>query len=202
MHAEKNENSKVLILVGGIFALSGAAALLYQITWQRLLFLVFGVDMEAVTIIVTVFMLGLGIGGLAGGWVADKWRMSCIPLFFLCELLIGIFGVFSKYFIAQLHLGEGFVLVFIQSSLLLLIPTALMGATLPLLSVALVQRGVVIAETVGRLYYFNTIGAALTCLSAGFLIFNHIGLSAAINWAVGMNFTIVCLGIILRRYWS
>ena len=116
-------------------------------------------------------------------------------------MLIGIFGVFSKFLITQLHLVEGFIVVFIQSGLLLLIPTSLMGATLPLLSVALVQRGILVAETVGRLYYFNTIGAALTCLSAGFFVFNYIGLSAAIYCAAAMNFTVVALGVVLRRKW-
>ena len=201
MVVENNKDLQVLTILGGVFALSGAAALLYQIVWQRLLFLVFGVDIEAVTIIVTVFMLGLGLGGLIGGWIADKWRSYCIPIFLVCELLIGFFGVFSRFLITNLHLSENFTFIFVQASLLLLVPTSLMGATLPLLSVALVQRGIVIADTVGRLYYFNTFGAALTCLLVGFFAFNYIGLSAAIYVAVTMNFIVFSLGFVLRDKW-
>ena len=50
-----------------LFFVSGIAALIYQVCWQRLLFEAFGVDMESVTIIVSTFMLGLGLGALVGG---------------------------------------------------------------------------------------------------------------------------------------
>ena len=55
-----------------LFFLSGFPALLYQIVWQRALFTLYGVNIESVTIIVTVFMLGLGIGSLAGGWLSSR----------------------------------------------------------------------------------------------------------------------------------
>ncbi|MGA3102094.1 MAG: hypothetical protein ABSD61_09560, partial [Terracidiphilus sp.] len=50
-----------------LFFVSGFPALMYQIVWQRALFTIYGVNIESVTIIVTVFMLGLGLGSLAGG---------------------------------------------------------------------------------------------------------------------------------------
>ena len=50
-----------------LFFFSGFPALIYQLTWQRALFRIFGVNIESVTIVVTAFMLGLGLGSLAGG---------------------------------------------------------------------------------------------------------------------------------------
>jgi spermidine synthase len=57
-----------------LFFLSGFPALIYQIVWQRALFALYGVDIESATLIVTIFMLGLGLGSLAGGWLsARRW---------------------------------------------------------------------------------------------------------------------------------
>ena len=64
-----------------VFTLSGIAALIYQICWQRLLFTAFGVDIESITIIISVFMLGLGLGALAGGRLADKYPHKIILFF-------------------------------------------------------------------------------------------------------------------------
>ena len=55
-----------------LFFFSGFPALIYQLTWQRNLFLIFGVNIESVTIVVTAFMLGLGLGSLAGGWLSGR----------------------------------------------------------------------------------------------------------------------------------
>ena len=57
-----------------LFFFSGFPALIYQLTWQRALFRIFGVNIESVTVVVTAFMLGLGIGSLAGGWLSKHGR--------------------------------------------------------------------------------------------------------------------------------
>src|SRR6476661_8750455 len=68
-------------------ARSSLPALIYQLTWQRELFRIFGVNIESVTIVVTAFMLGLGIGSLAGGWISKKHRIPLLPLLAGIELL-------------------------------------------------------------------------------------------------------------------
>src|SRR6266853_778113 len=75
-----------------VFFLSGFAAILYQLVWQRSLFTIYGTSSESVTIVVTVFMLGLGIGGLLGGALSRGDRWSLPVLFGIAELLIGAFG--------------------------------------------------------------------------------------------------------------
>ena len=77
-----------------LFFISGFSALIYQIVWQRVLFTAFGVDSESITIIVSVFMFGLGIGALAGSWLV-KFRGRLLRIFLLAEIGIGIFGFFS-----------------------------------------------------------------------------------------------------------
>ena len=69
-----------------LFFVSGAAALIYQVCWQRLLFTALGVDMESVTLIVSVFMLGLGLGALLGGQLADRFPGRALGLFAAAEL--------------------------------------------------------------------------------------------------------------------
>ena len=72
-------------------------ALLYQVAWQRLLTLYFGVDVYATTISVASFMLGLGVGSLVGGSVADRTR--CPPFWYiLAEFFTGLFGILSILF--------------------------------------------------------------------------------------------------------
>jgi predicted MFS family arabinose efflux permease len=56
------------------FLFSGCAALIYQVSWQRALYGLIGVDMDSITIIVSVFMLGIGLGGMLGGWLSDQVR--------------------------------------------------------------------------------------------------------------------------------
>src|SRR5664279_578144 len=78
-----------------LFFFSGFPALLYQLTWQRTLFLIFGVNIESVTIVVTAFMLGLGLGSLAGGWLSKRPGIPPLPLLAAIELMTGAFGVVS-----------------------------------------------------------------------------------------------------------
>src|SRR6266581_4417876 len=69
-----------------LFFLSGFPALLYQIVWQRALFTLYGVNVESVTMIVTVFMLGLGLGSLAGGRLSTRKGLHLLLAFGLIEL--------------------------------------------------------------------------------------------------------------------
>src|SRR5436190_1870190 len=78
-----------------LFFFSGFPALVYQLTWQRTLFRIFGVNIESVTIVVTAFMLGLGLGSLAGGWLSKRRTIPLLPLLAAIELTTGAFGLVS-----------------------------------------------------------------------------------------------------------
>src|SRR5215472_7070284 len=126
-----------------VFFGSGFAALVYQIIWQRALFTIFGINMEAVTVVVTGFLLGLGLGSLSGGWLSRTSTIPLLVLFGLIEIAIGAFGAISLHVFQwigarTLHLpgiaATAAVLV------LVIIPTLFMGATLPILTQYVVQR--------------------------------------------------------------
>jgi predicted membrane-bound spermidine synthase len=91
---ERADRRQALLLYP-VFLASGAAAILYQIVWQRALFRFLGTSMESVTMIVTAFMLGLGLGSLAGGVISEKSRMPLALVFGFVELGIGAFGLVS-----------------------------------------------------------------------------------------------------------
>src|SRR5436305_7635373 len=78
-----------------LFFFSGFPALIYQLTWQRALFRIFGVNIESVTIVVTAFMLGLGFGSLAGGYLSKRPGLALLPLLAAIELATGAFGLMS-----------------------------------------------------------------------------------------------------------
>lgn len=146
-----------------IFFLSGAAALIYQIAWQRALFVIYGLDAVSSTIVVTAFMLGLGLGSLAGGVLSRTYPAATVPLFAGSELGIGLFGFFSLDLfnvVAGWTVGIGYLATGIVAFLLVVIPTTLMGATLPLLVAHLSTLSGNVGRSVGTLYFANTLGAA------------------------------------------
>ena len=188
-----SQQKKMLSNLAGIFFISGFSALIYQVCWQRLLFTGFGVDLTSITVIVSVFMAGLGIGAFFGGRIADKFPYKIILIFSLIELGIGCFGLFSQKFI----LGLQEVLIHsnvwntaLGTFILLLFPTFLMGTTLPLLTSFFNQYIKNIGDSIGRLYFFNTLGAALGALATGFVLFNYLMLSQTIYLAASLNIII------------
>src|SRR3954462_15670944 len=78
-----------------LFFFSGFPALIYQLTWQRELFRIFGVNPESVPIVVTAFMLGLGLGSLAGGWISKRSGIKPLPLLAAIEIATAAFGIVS-----------------------------------------------------------------------------------------------------------
>jgi len=186
------------------FFASGFAALTYQICWQRILFSSFGVDIESITIIVSTFMLGLGCGALLGGWLSDRHPSRLLLVFAACETGIGLFGIVSADLIravADATVRTSLSTVALVNFILLLAPTMLMGATLPILVAHVIRRTGSVGISVGGLYFINTLGAATACLVVGFVWFDHYGLRAAIHAAAIVNFLVaaVAAGFTVRR---
>jgi predicted membrane-bound spermidine synthase len=173
-----------------LFMISGTAALIYQICWQRLLFEGFGVDIESVTIVVSTFMLGLGLGALAGGEIADGFPDRVIPMFAMIELATGAFGVCSPHLIRAISaatVNGSLASIAAVNFGLLLIPTTLMGATLPILVTHVVRRYRNLGVSVGVLYFANTLGAAFGAGFTGFVALYHFGLTSTIYMAAALN---------------
>ena len=176
--------------LAALFFVSGIAALIYQVCWQRLLFEAFGVDIESITIIVSTFMLGLGLGALLGGQLSDRWPDRALLLFALTELAIALFGLLSPWLIhavAALTVTSAHGTVAAANFLLLLLPTMLMGSTLPILVAHVVRTYHSVGVSIGLLYFVNTLGAAFGAGVTGMLTLHYLGLAATIYLAAALN---------------
>lgn len=199
---KKDNDNIVSYLLLTIFTLSGVSALIYQVCWQRLLFRSFGIDIQSITTIVSVFMLGLGIGATIGGRLADKYPKKIIMLFSLVELFIGLFGVSSSTLIeytTNYFLLAPAYLIGIANFLLLLIPTVLMGSTLPMLTFHLNLHYKNIGESIGKLYFSNTMGAASGSLLTAFYIFDYFTITTTIYIAVALNILVSFIAFFIGK---
>jgi len=173
-----------------LFFVSGFPALLYQVVWQRALFSIYGVNVESVTVVVTAFMLGLGLGSLLGGWLSTRRSVRRLVAFGVMELLIGLFGAVSLAAFAAVGAGTagtGTLGAGLYAFLLVLLPTVLMGATLPLLTAYLVERSGNVGHSVGALYFVNTLGSAIACLAAGLFMLGWLGQASTVRLAAAIN---------------
>jgi predicted membrane-bound spermidine synthase len=173
-----------------VFTLSGISALIYQLVWQRALLTIYGSNVESVAMVVTAFMVGLGLGSLAGGAVSERTRMPLVLLFSLAELGIGLYGVFSLelfLFVGNITLGVGSLLTGLLAFLLIFIPTLFMGATLPLLVAQLVKETAQVGKSVSWLYAVNTTGAAAGAFIAAFVVLGRFGQNGSVKLAALLN---------------
>lgn len=182
------------------FFLSGCPALIYQLTWQRSLFTIYGVNIESISVIVTAFMLGLGLGSLLGGAISKSSRYSPLLIFAVIELTIGVFGFFSLSLldIVGAHtLGASALDTFFITLLLVLLPTVLMGATLPLLVIYLVRRFDNVGRSVGILYFANTLGSAVACFAVALWLLRELGMSGTVTVAAAMNIVVGLVALVI-----
>jgi spermidine synthase len=173
-----------------LFFFSGFPALLYQIVWERALFALYGINIESVTIVVTGFMLGLGLGSLAGGRISRIPRIPILAIFGLAELATAVFGFFSLTLFHQVALytaGISALDTGLISFALLLLPTMLMGSTLPLLVAHTVRLSGNVGRSLGMLYFVNTAGSALACFVAAFATMRLLGESGSTELAASFN---------------
>jgi predicted membrane-bound spermidine synthase len=186
-------------LLFAVFTLSGLSALLYQMVWQRSLFMIYGSNVESVAMVVTAFMAGLGIGSLTGGAVSALPRLPLVVLFSLAELGIGCYGLVSLHLfqeVGQMTVGAGTLATGLLAFALVFFPTLLMGATLPLLVTHQVQAKGAVGQAVSWLYFVNTLGASLGAFLAAFVLLGRLGQSASVYLAATGN-TVAALSILL-----
>lgn len=178
-------------LIAFTFFASGCAALIYQVVWQRYLFTGLGVDIDSVTLIVSTFMLGIGLGGALGGWSADRWPHSRLRLYAWAELALALIGSISPWLFSGIQSlsGQGWSYggVGLVSVLLVLIPTTIMGTTLPLLTMYFDESLSNVGVSVGILYFFNTMGAAFGAWLTAHILFMSWGLNASAWLAALIN---------------
>jgi spermidine synthase len=197
------------------FFLSGASGLVLEMLWTRMLTLVFGSTTLAVSTVLTAFMGGLGLGSYLAGRVADRLKAP-VRAYAVTEAAIGAYAllvpaVVSLYPALNRGLWAAFgdryallsVLRFAASAALLIVPTTLMGATLPFLARHFVQRPWELRRAglrLGTLYATNLFGAVAGAFFAGFVFLPKIGLRGTNVIAAGFDLSLAAAILLARRY--
>jgi spermidine synthase len=182
-----------------LFFFSGISSLIYQIVWTRMLTLVFGHTIYSVSVVLSAFMAGLGLGSYLWGTTIDKTGRPLL-VYGKIEILIGISAaclslLFSNFSPIYAWLYQSLPDIFFQTGLLkivlafclVLVPTVLMGATLPIMAKYFVTEESPTGKQVGYLYSINTFGAAAGCLLAGYFLIEHLGVLQTAIFAASVN---------------
>jgi spermidine synthase len=200
LNKEKAQRALVLLL----YFVSGAFALVYELVWSRLLTHVFGSTALALGTVLAAFMAGLALGSWWIGKVADRSR-NCLRLYAYLEIGLALAALISHLLLSligpahvALHDIFGFStsifagIRFLLAFLLVMGPTLLMGATLPVLTRFLVNRRTIIGINLSTLYAINTAGAVTGVLLAGFFLIGRYGIHIPVYIAVAGNLLIGC----------
>jgi spermidine synthase len=173
---------------------------------------VFGSTMAATSTVLAAFMAGLALGSYLIGSYADRHPQNALRIYAYLEIVIGVFGLLMPLFIKALYVVYGYLFRnfegsyyllngsrFILSSLLILIPTTMMGATLPVISKHFVFSHRTLCRWVGLLYGINTFGAVAGSFVSGFFLVAWLGVIRTNYVAAALNFAIAFLALILAR---
>lgn len=174
----------------GALLLSGFAALTYQVAWERVLSQIIGSDAVSVTLVVTIFMICLGLGSWLSGRLVERQPARAIRFYALIEVVVGLYGVLSIPLLRRVNeqfaggsLGRDFAL-----NLLLLAPPIIgMGLTTPLIVHVAKQQLQNVGRTVGALYGCNIAGAAIGSAVTGLVLVEAVGLTGSTRIAAGLN---------------
>ena len=195
-----------------LFFLSGATGLIYQLLWVRVLYQTFGSTMQSITTVVAAYMGGLGLGAWLLGRMGDRHPKPA-ALYGWLEVAIGVFGIISPLVLMLAHkvyvgiagaialpTAISIPLRFGLAALVLLIPTTLMGGTLPILTRAFMgDDRARLRAALGGLYGLNTLGAVLGTGLAGFFLIEAVGIRTSLWITAAANLALGAAGIYLAR---
>ncbi|HEY3450230.1 MAG TPA: fused MFS/spermidine synthase [Myxococcales bacterium] len=194
------------------YFLSGASALVYQVLWVRQLGLVFGTTTAGMACVLGAFMGGLALGSMLGARFGDRLA-SPLRAYGLAELGVAAsaLAVPSLQAAAQVLFrwavpaeASPLVVLAVQlplSGLVLLVPTTLMGTTLPLLSRLAVRSTDSRAQDVGTLYAVNTLGSVAGAVVAGFWALETLGLRGTLYLGVAGSLLVGVWGLLAAPAW-
>ena len=195
-----------------IYFASGACALIDEVVWVRLLKLTLGNTVYASSIVVSIFMGGLALGALIMGRYCDRVTRH-LRLYALLETFVTISALFLPWvlkFVGAVYVGyyrayhpahtQLLIIQVLISAVVLLVPTMLMGSTLPLLGRFVTALEKETGRLVGKLYAVNTFGATVGCFLAGFVLIRTLGVMGTVYAAAALNLLVVFGGWFLARF--
>jgi len=208
---QEKRNSSLLLLVLLLYFFSGASALIYQVVWSRMLMHVFGSTAIALGTVLAAFMAGMAVGSWSIGKMADRSK-NCLRLYANIEIGLALTALVSHILLNRIspaHLALydlfGFSTLifsfirFLLVFLLVMAPTILMGATLPVLARYLVNRKTRVGINLSTLYTINTLGAVSGVLLTGFFLIGTHGIHIPVYIAVISNLLIGCIAWLVSR---
>lgn len=201
-------------VVLALFFASGSTALVYEVVWLRKLVTIFGSTLFATSAILSTFMAGLALGALVAGRMLDRRSVRPLFVYGVLEIAIGLYALCVPWLLSGLTpvlkalweagARDSFLLLsaakFALIGVVLLPPTVLMGASLPVLARQIADDPPRIGGQVGVLYAVNTFGAVTGTLLAGFVAIPAIGMrstlfaAAALNLAIGTGACLIAGG--------
>jgi len=195
-----------------IYFASGACSLIDEVVWVRLLKLTLGNTVYASSIVVSMFMGGLALGALIMGRYSDRVKEH-LRLYALLETLVTISALLLPWALKladnvyiwfyrtydPTH-GQLLIVQVIISAAILLVPSMIMGSTLPLLGRFVTALEKEAGHLVGKLYALNTLGAAAGCFLAGFVFIRALGVMGSLYTAAGLNLLVAFGGWFLSRF--
>ena len=213
MHDVSRLGPRALLIVAfACFFISGMSGLIYEVVWTRMLTQVFGNTTYAVATVLTAFMAGLALGSYLLGLVADKGKNN-FRLYGILEAGVGIYGLLvplifklvQSVYVPLFSLNESHPLafnlvLFLVSLVFLLVPTLLMGATLPILSRFFIHDFNHLGRRLGDLYATNTVGAVFGCALAGYWLIPALGMHSTVQLAAVLN--LVVAAVIFATDWA
>jgi spermidine synthase len=194
------------------YAFSGLAALIYQVTWTRLVTLQMGHTMAAASAVVAAFMGGLAAGAVLGGRMASAMMLRrALYAYAVLECLVAVTALILPFELGALRPvlswsyrngapGAVFPLIRMVSCLvLILIPATALGATFPVAVRCFVRESDRVGRAAGELYVTNTTGAAMGALAAGFMLIPRIGIFGTTLVGVAANGLAIAVVLALAR---
>lgn len=195
-----------------IFFLSGAASLVYQVAWMRKLSLFFGSDVYSTAVTLSAFMAGLSIGSWISGRFGRRLKKPllaygaieiCLAVYALAfTIILALFDPWLSEIYRADYLTDPAIYQIARAAIafvVLLPPTALMGATLPLVIQHFAASKRILGARLGYFYAINTLGALTGTLAAGFALLPIIGVSDSITTGAVVNVGIGIAGICVGR---
>ncbi|HEU4395558.1 MAG TPA: hypothetical protein VFS92_08325, partial [Planctomycetota bacterium] len=204
-------SASLRLAAAGLFLVSGAAGLVYEVAWARLLVRIVGGAYPAAAAVAAAFLGGLALGAHLGArWAVRTERP--LRLYAILEAGIAAWALLFPVLLAAAHPVHGWcyrafggqpalhmAANLVVAAALLLPPTVAMGATLPVLLRPLSGGGGTVLGGTGLLYGINTAGAAAGAAAAGFALLPALGIRGTVLTAAGANALVAAIALLLDR---
>jgi len=192
-----------------LFFITGAVGLAFEVLWIRLLVNIFGVTVHAVSTVISSFFAGLALGSYVFGKIGERTK-NPLYLYAILEFFVGIYALATLILFTRVDAiwtiayamvgGDPFLYSLVRFALcfaILLVPTTLMGGTLPILSIYFSRSLDRIGRSLGLIYSVNTFGALVGCFLVGFVLIRTIGIRHTLYAGVACNMLVALVAFLI-----